>query len=383
MGKLSVLIAVLIGILILRPTRAGHEFPIYPSYYPQEIRIESVNPGAAPRLLMDGSIHAYVGDIPEPRASKPDSISFVESLGSYLRVVVNPASPSAKAGGRSCAIAQSVVQALGREAGDFVFHPYPITPFDADYLYHFDRVEAAKNRYGGGAARPTDSAAGNLRVRAQGGLAERLVPSYWQYGGPDWDVAVEEVDARTLIAAHGSEVDGWAGPPWLKEGWFHAYLLLHDGLVSPAAEQGAASVLERLESGDYQGPEQEANLERQLISLLTNECRELVAGYSVRKEYFNSEFSAGIENIAFDSQLGLDSPIFIRTVKLKDFPWNGWLRIGVEAEPLAAWNPIAGFTDEAGRLIWSALGDPALLPEPYAASWNLNRISDVRSSADQ
>jgi hypothetical protein len=383
MGKPWALIVVLSGSLILRPARAGHEFPIYPSYYPQEIWIESVNPGAAPRLLLDGSIHAYVGDIPEPWAPKPESISFVESLGSYLRVVVNPASAFAKARGRSCAIARSVVQALAREVGDFVFHPYPITPFDADYLYHFDRVEEAMSRYPGEAGGPADSDTGNLRVHAQGRLAQRLVPLHWQYGGADWDVAVEEVDARALIAAHSSEVGGRAGPPWIKEGWFHAYLLLQDGLVSPAAKQGATSVLERLESGDYRGPEQEANLERQLISLLTSECRELVAGYSVRKEYFNSEFSAGIENIAFDSQLGLDSPIFIRTVKLKDFPWNGWLRIGVEGQPLAAWNPIAGFTDEAGRLIWSALGDPALLPEPYAASWSLNRISDVRSSADQ
>jgi len=377
MGKLRALIVVLSGILILRPARAGHEFPIYPSYYPQEIRIESIDPGAAPRLLLDGSIHAYVGDIPEPGASKPESISFVESLGSYLRVVVNPA----KARKRSCAIVRSVAHALAREAGDFVFHPYPITPFDADYLYHYDRVEAAVNQYAG--AGPADPDTPNLRVRAQGRLAQRLVPLHWQYSGADWDVAVEEVDARALIAAHGSEVGGWAGPPWIKEGWFHAYLLLQDGLLSPAAKQGAASILDRLESGDYQGLEQEANLERQLISLLTNECRELVAGYSVRKEYFNSEFSAGIENIAFDSHRGLDSPIFIRTVKLKDFPWNGWLRIGVEGEPLAAWNPIAGFTDEAGRLIWSALGDPALLPEPYDAGWSLNRISDVTSSADQ
>src|SRR5262249_45939158 len=118
MGKLRALIVVLSGILILRPARAGHEFPIYPSYYPQEIRIESIDPGAAPRLLLDGSIHAYVGDIPEPGASKPESISFVESLGSYLRVVVNPA----KARERSCAIVRSVAHALAHEAGDFVFH---------------------------------------------------------------------------------------------------------------------------------------------------------------------------------------------------------------------------------------------------------------------
>ena len=51
--------------------------------------------------------------------------------------------------------------------------------------------------------------------------------------------------------------------------------------------------------------------------------------------------------------------MFLRTVKLKDFPWNGWLQLGLDARPSAAWNPIGGFTDEFGRLMWFAVGDPA------------------------
>ena len=69
--------------------------------------------------------------------------------------------------------------------------------------------------------------------------------------------------------------------------------------------------------------------------------------------------------------------IFLRTVKLKDFPWNGWPTLGVPNAPAAAWNPIGGFTDETGRLIWLALGDPALFLEPYDARWSLNRIGEV------
>ena len=76
-------------------------------------------------------------------------------------------------------------------------------------------------------------------------------------------------------------------------------------------------------------------------------------------------FSAGIENIAYDSVTGFNSPMFIRTVKLKDFPWNGWLALGLDAAPKAAWNPIAGFTDPFGRLMWFAVGDPAVIPSPY------------------
>src|SRR5262249_25555686 len=39
-----------------------------------------------------------------------------------------------------------------------------------------------------------------------------------------------------------------------------------------------------------------------------------------------------------------------------------------------AWNPVAGFTDEAGRLLWSTVGDNAFLPVPYNGRWVANRV---------
>jgi hypothetical protein len=97
-------------------------------------------------------------------------------------------------------------------------------------------------------------------------------------------------------------------------------------------------------------------------------------GYTERREFYNDDYSAGVENVGYDSQTGLNTPVFVRTVKLKDFPWNGELRLGISDEAEAAWNPVGGFTDAAGRLIWSTLGDPALLPVPYNASWIPNRL---------
>jgi hypothetical protein len=72
--------------------------------------------------------------------------------------------------------------------------------------------------------------------------------------------------------------------------------------------------------------------------------------------------------------------MFLRTVKLKDFPWNGWLQLGLDARPAAAWNPIGGFTDAFGRLMWFAIADPAAIPSPYEATWTLNRVSEVEAS---
>jgi hypothetical protein len=94
----------------------------------------------------------------------------------------------------------------------------------------------------------------------------------------------------------------------------------------------------------------------------------------LRRQHFNSEYAAGVENVAFDSQAGLQSAIFPRTVKLKDFPWNGWIRLGIASAPGAAWNPIGGFDDDFGRMLWHIVGDQALLPAPYGGSWIANRV---------
>jgi hypothetical protein len=72
--------------------------------------------------------------------------------------------------------------------------------------------------------------------------------------------------------------------------------------------------------------------------------------------------------------------MFIRTVKLKDFPWNGWLALGIDGKPTGAWNPVAGMTDPFGRMMGFAVTDAALMSAPYDAGWMLNRISDLPSS---
>ena len=104
-------------------------------------------------------------------------------------------------------------------------------------------------------------------------------------------------------------------------------------------------------------------------------CERVEVGYVVRREVYSAEFSQGVENIVADSQAGFNAPVFIRTVKLKDFPWNGWLRVGVAGKPAAAWNPIGGFSDPAGRLLWATVGDPASFPMPGNSEWLANRVT--------
>jgi hypothetical protein len=364
MKWLTTLVCVLGAAAVVGVARGGHELPIYPSFYPHEIEIRSLAPEAAAQALRDGKIQASVGRGLSFSAAPGADIRAVESLGSFILVRANPASARAQ---NACAVAGTVMRALAIH-DDFVAHPYPVTPFHGDYLHHADLVAAASARF---AQTPAD----NLKIAARGRLAQSRPE--WSVGDADWDVEVTEVDAAELVASAMFSMNGWLAPPWVRTGWFHAERLLADSASEPDRTQRIQSDAQRLKSGDYASLVERINLERELVTLLTAGCRKIVAGYTIKREYVNVEFSAGIENIGYDSLGGLHSPIFIRTVKLKDFPWNGWLALGIDANPAAAWNPIGGMTDPFGRLMGFAVGDSALLPSPYEAGWMLNRISDL------
>jgi hypothetical protein len=169
--------------------------------------------------------------------------------------------------------------------------------------------------------------------------------------------------------------------PWIKQGWLQAYSLYAQHVGTPAAKASAEAAYRRLVTGQYRNAIERTNLQRALVSKLVASCERMVVGYTLRREYFDADYSNGVENVAFDSQTGFLSSIFPRSVKLKDFPWNGWLRLGIAARPVAAWNPVGGFSDPFGRLLWLAVSDPALLPAPYGGSWIANRASVSPTSA--
>jgi len=356
---------------------AGHELSFYPGYYPQEIRIETVAPQSAGAMLQKGQLHAYVGGDPLRGRSDPGDVRSVESLGGYLVLTFNPASPAAADRESRCDAARRIARALPAPSGPYHFHPYPVTPYDPDYLDHFDIAQSRAQEY-----RATAGATGSLKLRARGPLADKLLAGRLGAAGPQWDAVLEEVDLGDLLGARRTAIDGWLGPPWLKAGWFHAYLLHAPTIADQPGGKAVEALYQRLVSGEYADLAEQINLERALVSGLIGGCERVVLGYTLRRERFGAEFSQGVENIAYDSQAGFNSPIFIRTVKLKDFPWNGWLRLGIASKPTAAWNPIAGFSDPVGRLMWAGLGDPALIPAPYGGGWVDNRVTPASVTAE-
>ena len=312
------------GLAHLGIAHAGHEFPFYPSFYPQEITVEALDAQAAAQRLAKGTLHAYAGTLETDLAKT----AAVASLGGYVIARVDR---------DACAAARGLKPALPAGA---VWHPYPVTPFHADYLHHADRAEAAR----------AGAAADKKQTKVQ----------------------IEVVEARELMAKASAHYNGWSGPPWLRQGWFHAYLLLAPAVTDVRIENAAR----RLMRGDYRSLEERINLERNLVELLQARCERLVLGYTVRRERYGADYSQGVENVGYDALEGLASAIFPRTVKLRDFPWNGWLNVAAPAPPSSAWNPVGGgFGDAFGRLVWSALADPAFLPSPHGGGWIENRVS--------
>jgi len=360
-----------LAVLILSPrAHAGHEIAYYPSFYPQEITLKRVDPATAAARLAGNDLHAYIGAAPKFSGAVPRHLESVESLEGFLVLTFDPASKAFEDREARCAAGRGVIRGLTGKIEGVVLSPYPVTPFHPDYLQHLDRVEEAKVALAAAKAAPPD-----LKIQARGARANALAGERPAVKGGHRDVRLEQVALSALGNESGPLPGAQPSPPWTRQGWYQAYRLLAPGIGDAVLKRNVEAAYERLVTGEYKDPEERLNLERRLVSDLTSDCRRMVAGYTLRREYYSADLSGGVENVAFDGQSGLNSPIFVRTVKLKDFPWNGWLYLGTESQAKAAWNPVAGFTDTAGKLIWSALGDVALLPLPYNGSFISNRVS--------
>jgi hypothetical protein len=359
------------------PAHVGHEISYYPSFYPQEIRIELLDTPAAAKEFESKTdpLHAYIGSTPLFSSEAPAHLKSVHSLRSFITLDVNLQSPRLHGREERCRAAKRAASALVVQQ-DVITHRYPVTPYHADYLHHRDRIPEPGESAPSAAARGTE-----LTFRPAGGAVAGLQPPGVATHASDWDAGLAEVTVEELSRTAAVNFNGWPTPPWAKEGWFQAYHLLRPAMNDTGDRTRAEEIYERLLHGGARDMTERVNLERELVATLMRGCERAVLGYRVRREVYNDDFSNGIENIVFDSQSGFNSPVFIRAVKLKDFPWNGWLRVGIDAAPMAAWNPVAGFTDAVGRLVWATVGDDAFLPIPYNSRWVPNRV-EVRPDDD-
>src|SRR5437879_1348773 len=125
--------------------------------------------------------------------------------------------------------------------------------------------ELLHSRGGAGASRARDLPHADRAAAARTGAAADKKQT---------KVQIEVVEARELMAKASAHYNGWSGPPWLRQAWFHAYLLLGPAVTDVRIENAAR----RLMRGDYRSLEERINLERNLVELLQARCERLVLG---------------------------------------------------------------------------------------------------------
>src|SRR5215471_3216364 len=112
-----VLLGSLAIVVSIGAARAGDEVSYYPSFYPQEIRIEFLDPAAAAREFSSRTdpLHIYVGGAPNFADEAPAHLKSILSLRSFITATVNPKSPSAKSAEARCRSVGAAAQSLATD----------------------------------------------------------------------------------------------------------------------------------------------------------------------------------------------------------------------------------------------------------------------------
>src|SRR5262249_60638669 len=92
---------------------AGHQVGHYPSFYPDEIRISTLDPAAASKGLAEEVLHAYIGTPPRFAGPVPHHVKTAKSLGSFLILSLDAASPRLASAEARCAVARGILPGCG------------------------------------------------------------------------------------------------------------------------------------------------------------------------------------------------------------------------------------------------------------------------------
>src|SRR5262249_44614284 len=239
---------------IATTANCGHEVSYYPSFYPQEIRIEPLDPVLAAQQFLNKTdpLHLYVGGAPDFAGEPPVNLQSVSSLRAFVTITLNPNSPRTQGAEVRCRALQQTTELLAKRP-DLVGHAYPVTPYHADYLGHADLIPAA-----------APLRATSLRIRAPDAVARALLSPETRTDAADWDAEISEVAVDEVLRRAGVGTTLWLPPPWTKEGWFQAYALLRPALGDAALRQRADAMYQALTRGNYGDETEQLNLERDL-----------------------------------------------------------------------------------------------------------------------
>ncbi len=176
----------------------------------------------------------------------PEHVKSVKSLGSFLVLSFNAASARFASADDRCAAARGILAAAQRGEGGRLRLP----SLSRDALSR--RLPAPPGPDRGGNAAPLARIGGARACegRRQGPARRGDRARSAGTAGGRAEVIVSRWCRSTIWSAGaGVQLDGWSGPPWVKEGWFHAHRLLAAGLDAAAARGSRMRPIERLIRG--------------------------------------------------------------------------------------------------------------------------------------
>ena len=321
-------------------SQAGHEVSYYPSFYPQEIRLEPLDPQAAAARIPE-----------QDRSAQP--------LCRRQRRASTPRSRASEVGLIACRLHRGVVSPR-RKAATVAAPRSPRRPRRGRLTGH-RRPPLSGLRPTMPTISPTPTARSPCRAPAAPPAPH--------------DVEIEEIPVNDLLRKSGAGAGIWLAPPWTKEGWFQAYRVLRAASATGASAERADALYERRLPGRFKDAAERLDMQRALVAGWRG-CERGIVGYRLRRECLQRRLLQRVENIASDSQ-----PDSTRRRgphhEAQGLPLERLAARRHRGAATAAWNPVAGFSDETAGWCGRSWATMPICRSPYNSRWVQNRVEIV------
>ncbi|WP_448605502.1 hypothetical protein [Thermoflexus hugenholtzii] len=358
---------------------AGHENVQYQSYYPHEIRFLQVdNLDVAVRLFKNTTtsgrvegLHLYLGKIGKTEAKANYSIKYLNFITNIYLLRFSEFNRHLQNSKIRSVIAYGCIN-RNELAKEMLTSPLfiPLLPYHRETSYVKDIEERLKT------IECTDifQELKILKVGFTAGqedLADKIVEQIKSNTGfklnaekvsnpNDWDILVTRIDMPSYVLSKLSYINGVYYGTDTFEGTTFIKDLFLNGKEKP--EQRIIS-------------EEDLFLyTRSIVSEWYERGFTYPLMYDIEYYIYNDDYDEGLHNMAWSPLVGLTEPsAFFRTVKIKLFPWNGWLLVGSPTVDKCKFNPFPVPGDQTCYGLWSVLSDPAFVLNPYNLTFEPNR----------
>lgn len=379
-------------LLLVNVVYGGHELILYPSFYPHELRFFRVeNAEDASQLIAQTSttgtvkgLHLYLAPLkPAAKRLNNTKINFIQEVDRLYYLVIN----LDKRPWNNSAVADLLMNSISRDSvaaklnGQPVY--LPILSYQGDYIYVADISESLRMKsfsIDSSELRKLKITAIKLSVQEVEEEAVEAVASELgklgnvsvvKDGADDWDFKLSSISLNNFFQKNTV----WANGIYFDLDAYQGYSLaaaIYRQSVNMSSEP--QSIYNKILYGRYSNEFEKMLLVRQLVRWGIKHGGIIPLFITYRHYMFNDDWDEGIYNMAVNPLTGISTDVFYRTVKLKLFPWNGWLLIGHNDTEDCSYNPFMFEKTLYCRAILMLVSDSAFIHQPYNGSWEVNRV---------